>query len=417
MRIPRLALLLGAAAAVLLALYARDFAAVSQREIGRSDFTSSYVGATLIREGQGHRLYDETLQAPLHAKLIAPDVEGNLPFVSPSTQAVLTLPLTAFDLATAYRGMALAQLLLLAAAVVIAVRAAPWPRQTPTEVRVVTGLAALAGTGTLSLLLLGQWDALPALGLAAGYALWRRGHQTAAGFALLLGFCLVKPHLALGVAAFLLARRNRPLLTGAAIALATIVAASLLVAGLQGSADFVHASIDSTHRWNLASFIGFTGLTGSWLGTGPANAAAAAGSIAAVAGCAVLGSAWRRDDWLLEPTLAGATVLSLLASPHLLGHDLAILAPLLVMVTAWATARDAGAIWPAKTAQRVLGLWLLIIVLARLDLGNESMAPPGRLVPWVLIITALSAVAVCRRVEGTRTAPAVRAQAPRAALP
>lgn len=417
MRIPRLALLLGTAAAVLLALYARDVAAVSQREIGRSDFTSSYVGATLIREGQGHRLYDETLQAPLHATLIAPDVEGNLPFVSPATQAVLTLPLTAFDLATAYRGMAVAQFLLLAAAVAIAVRAAPWPRQTPSGVRVITGLLALAGTGTLSLLLLGQWDAVPALGLAAGYALWRRGHQTAAGFALMLGFCLVKPHLALGVAVFLLARRNRSLLTGAAVAVATVAAVSLLVAGLQGSADFVNASIASTHRWNLASFIGFTGLTGSWLGTGPANAAAAAGSIAAVAGCAVLGSAWRSDDRRFEPALAGATVLSLIASPHLLGHDLAILAPLFVVVIAWATAKDAGAHWPAKTAQRVLGLWLLVIVAARLDLGNESLAPPGRLVPWALILAGLSAVAVCRRVEARRTAPPLRAQAPGAALP
>jgi len=416
MRMPRLALLLGAAAAVLLALYARDFAAVSQREIGRSDFTSSYVGATLIREGQGHRLYDETLQAPLHAALIAPDVEGNLPFVSPATQAVLTLPVTAVDLAAAYRGVVLAQFLLLAAAVAVAVRAAPWPRQIPVGVRVVTGLLALAGTGTLSLLLLGQWDAVPALGLAAGYALWRRGHPTAAGFVLLLGFCLVKPHLALGVAAFLLARRNRSLLTGAALAVAVVAATSLLVAGVQGSADFVHASVASTHRWNLASFVGFTGLTGSWLGTGPANAAAAAGSLAALAGCAVLGVAWRRDDGLLEPALAGATVLSLLASPHLLGHDLAILAPLFVMVAAWATAKDAGAVWPGKTAHRVLGLWLLIVVAARLDLGNESMAPPGRLVPWVLILAALAAVVVCRRGESRHAAPAVRARAPSVAV-
>jgi hypothetical protein len=417
MRIPRLALLLGAAAAVLLAIYARDLAAVSPREIGRSDFTSSYIGATLIRQGQGHRLYDETLQAPLHASLIAPDVEGNLPFVSPVSQAVLALPLTAFDLATAYHGIALAQFLLLVLAVAIAVGAAPWPATTPPGVRVITGLAALAGTGTLSLLLLGQWDAIPALGLAAGYAAWRRGHHATAGLALALGFCLVKPHLAIGLAAFLLARRNLRLLTGAALAVAGVATLSLLVVGFQGTGDFLQASLGSTHRWNLASFIGLTGLTGSWLDTGPANTLAAAGSVAAVAACAVLGNTWRRDERLFEPALAGATVFSLIASPHLLGHDLAILAPVVVLATAWATARDAGVMWPGRATQRVLGFWLLLTLAARLDLGNDTHGPPGRVVPVVLVLAGLAALAACRDLPARHVAPASRSRASTVAAP
>jgi hypothetical protein len=417
MRIPRPALLLGVAAVVLLALYARDVASVSQREIGRSDFTSSYVGASLLRQGDGHRLYDETLQGPIHASLIAPDLEGNLPFVSPATQAVLTLPLTALDLATAYRSLVLVQLLLLAFAVAIAMREAPWPAATPRGVRLATGLAALAGTGTLSLVILGQWDAIPALGLAAGYAAWRRGHRTAAGLALALGFCLVKPHLALGLAALILARRERRLLAGAGLAVAGVAAVSLAVAGLQGSGDLVHASLASTHRWNLAGFLGFTGLAGAWLDTGPANALAAIASIAAIVACAFMGNAWRRDDSLFEPALAGATVLSLLASPHLLGHDLAILAPVAVIATAWATARDGLTTWPGQAALRVLGLWMLITLAARLDLGSDSPAPPGRLVPWALLLAAAAALASCLNLPARRTAPAARAPAATVAAP
>ncbi len=414
MRTPRLALLLGALAALLLVSYVAEFATVSRQDIGRSDFTGSYVGALLLREGHGARLYDETLQAPLHTALIAPDTEGNLPFVSPPTVALLAVPLTALDLTAAYRLFALVQLAMLAAAVAIAVRAAPWPARTARGVRAATGLAALAGTGTLSLLLLGQWDGAGALGLALGYAAWRRGHRTAAGLALALAAGVAKPHLALGLAALVIARRDRRLLSGAAAGVVGLGAVALLAVGVQGTGGFVHAALDSTHRWDASTFLGFTGLFGSWLGDGAVTQVlATAGSVVAVSGCVLLGNAWRRDELLLEPAFAGATALSLLAAPHLLGHDLTMLAPAAVAAVAWATARDgAEPAWPGRAAQRVVGLWLLLVLVARLDLGNGGVGPPGRLVPWGLLIAGGAAVAVCvRRAPRPAGAPGVLASA------
>jgi len=81
------------AAAVLLA-YVVLWLGAGAAQIGRSDFTSTYVGATLLREGQGGSMYDETLQAPLHAALIAPDREGNLPFVNAPLAAAVALPVS-----------------------------------------------------------------------------------------------------------------------------------------------------------------------------------------------------------------------------------------------------------------------------------------------------------------------------------
>ena len=157
------------AAAVLLA-YVVLWLGAGAAQIGRSDFTSTYVGATLLREGQGGSMYDETLQAPLHAALIAPDREGNLPFVNAPLAAAVALPVSLLSLQAAYRLWSLLQLALLVGAVVVAIRAAPGRRSLPPLTLVAVGLGALACLGTLATLLLGQWDGLSALGLAVAYA-------------------------------------------------------------------------------------------------------------------------------------------------------------------------------------------------------------------------------------------------------
>lgn len=125
---PRLpAATVAAVAVVLLAAYAALWAGVSQANIGTSDFTAIYVGGTLLREGHGAAIYDQTLQAPLHAALIAPLQRGNLPFVSPPLAAAAVVPLTLLPLTAAYRLWQALQLLMLAVAVLVATRAAPWP--------------------------------------------------------------------------------------------------------------------------------------------------------------------------------------------------------------------------------------------------------------------------------------------------
>ena len=61
------------------------------------------------------------------------------------------------------------ELLLLALAVWIAIRAGPWPSSSRRSPRVATALMALAAGGTYAFLVLGQIDGVTALGLAAAY--------------------------------------------------------------------------------------------------------------------------------------------------------------------------------------------------------------------------------------------------------
>ena len=385
-----LATVIASAAVVVLAAYATLWASVSQANIGASDYTATYVGGTLLREGHGGSLFDEALQAPLHAALIAPRQGGNLAFVSPPVAAVLAAPLTVLPLSTAYRVWQVAQLLMLAVAVLLAARFAPWPARLRRPMVVgPTVLAALAGTGTLTLGLLAQWDGFSALGLAGAYALWRTDRRFAGGVVLAATSLAAKPHLAVGLAALLLGWRDRRVLAGAVTGAAAATLVSLLAVGPAGLGGFAAALVADGGRWPLASMMGFTGLTGSWLGNGSvAQLIAAVASVAAVAACFRIGVGLAGDRQAVEPRLAAATALSLLASPHLLSHDLVLLAPLLVALIAWASARDAPVSWPGARAAATLAGWVVLSVAAALDIGGEQFGPLGRLVPWALLAAA-----------------------------
>jgi hypothetical protein len=388
---PRLPVAVVATAAIaLIAAYVTLWSGVTAANIGTSDFTATYVGATLMREGHGGAMYDEALQAPVHAALIAPLQRGNLPFVNPPLAAAVVVPLTVLPLNAAYRIWQAAQLLMLVGAVIVALRAAPWPAGLRRRgIGGAAALAALAGTGTLSLGLLAQWDGFTALGLAGAYALWRRDRRFAGGAVLAATAAIAKPHLAIGLAALLLGWRDRRVLTGAALGLTVVVLASFAAVGPAGLGGFLGAVIRDAGRWPLASLLGFTGLTGSWLGNGAAaQLLAAAGSLAAVAGCALLGRRLARDPARLEPCLAAATVLSLVASPHLLSHDMVVLAPVLAWLLAWAAGRDGPASWPGRHGRAVLAGWVVLSLTVAIDLGADRPAPPGRLVPWALLALA-----------------------------
>jgi hypothetical protein len=404
---PRLpAATVAAVAVLLLAAYAALWAGVSQANIGTSDFTAIYVGGTLLREGHGAAIYDQTLQAPLHAALIAPLQRGNLPFVSPPLAAAAVVPLTLLPLTAAYRLWQALQLLMLAVAVLVATRAAPWPAALRRSgVAGAAALASLAGTGTLSLGLLGQWDGFSALGLAGAYALWRRGDRFAGGAVLAATAAIAKPHLALGLALLLLGWRDRRVLAGAAAGLAAVLLLSLLAVGPGGLGGFVEAARGDAGRWPLASMLGFTGLFGSWLGDGAATQLlAAAGSALAVAGCLFLGRRLARGS-ALEPCLAAATLLSLLASPHLLSHDLVLLAPVVVALLAWAAVHEGSILWPGPHGRSVLAGWVVLSLATALDLGSQTAAPPGRLVPWALL--GLAGLLIWHlRLRSPRLAPA-----------
>jgi Glycosyltransferase family 87 len=389
-----------AVSTVLLAYYAISWAQVTPVRERGTDFSASYVAALLLRSGQGAQLYDHQVEQSRHLTLLPAGTVINLPFITPPTTALLALPLTALDPGTAFRVWSVIELILLAIAVWVAIRAGPWPSGSGRGPRSATLLMATAAGGTYALLLLGQIDGVATLGLAVAYAAWRKHRPAAAGFWLALGFAATKPHLAVGLSIWLIARRDWRALGGAAAGCAVVVVVSLALVGPAGLAGFVSALGFAVGNTPSASTLGIPGLVASWLGSGAAPVViGVTGSLIALIGCAVLGVRSRANPGALEASLVGAVALSLVASPHLLPHDLVILAPAFAWCAAHAAAAEAAP-WPGLVSIRMIAGWAALGVLTLVDTGNAAPAPPGRLVPLGLIGIGIAALLL--RTSGTR---------------
>ena len=408
-----------AATAILVGDFHTWLVEVSPVRARGSDFSVSYIAAVLVRHGSGSELYVQFREELQHATILSPSLMGapfRLPFITPPTTALLAVPFTALDPEPAYRLFSLLQVVFLADACFLAATAAPWPRNiTPLE-RVVVALVAVAGSATLVLLLLGQWDGLCALGLAAGYASWRRGNRGWAGFWIALGVGFAKPHLALGLGGFLLGRRYGRELLGAVAGGGVVVAASFLVVGPSLVAGFRDAIAYSTLVTPPQSTLGFTGMVSSWVGTGAgAGVIAAGGSGLVIAAAIWIGHLSRsdHDGQRLEPHFAIAVGLSLLAPAHVLAHDFVLAAPAFVALFGWGASRDSAAgRWPGKHCVAILAGWLVLNVAVGQDAGNGASANvgagvPGRIAPAVLIaVIAMlwAAASQLRRHEAATTA-------------
>ena len=81
--------------------------------------------------------------------------------------------------------------------------------------------------------------------------------------------------------------------------------------------------------------------------------------------------------------------LSLFASPHLLGHDLTLLAPVLVVGLAWLAGRPGEQPWPGLGDSRASSACWVVLSFASLgDLSQNTVGFPGRATPWVLLLMA-----------------------------
>jgi glycosyl transferase family 87 len=403
-RTSRAVAIAAAVSTLLLAYYAISWAQVTPLRERGTDFSASYVAALVLRDGDGAQLYNQQVEHARHLSLLPAGTVINLPFITPPTSALLALPLTALDPGTAFRVWSVIELLLLALAVWIAIRAGPWPASAGRSPRVATALVALAAGGTYAFLVLGQIDGVTALGLAAAYLAWRKDRPAVAGFWMALGFAATKPHLAIGLGVWLVARRDWHALAGALAGSAVVAAVSLVLVGPAGIGGFISALGFAAGNTPGASTLGIPGLVASWLGGGTvAVVIGIAGSLLALIGCWLLGSRGRGIPGALEVSLAGAAALSLVASPHLLPHDLVILAPAFAWCAARAAAADAAP-WPGLVTIRLLAAWAVLGVLTLVDTGNAAPAPPGRLVPLGLIGIGVAALVlpVARKTAGTR---------------
>jgi hypothetical protein len=362
-----------------------------------SDFAGTYAAATELRSGRSADMYNEAAEQQVLAASGAPADHLNIPFENPPAAAVLAAPLTLLDAGSAYRVWSWLQLMLLVAAVAIAVRAAPWPRSTPTPVKLAVAGVAVASFATGLLFIEAQWDGVLVLGVALAYACWRGEHAATAGFAIGFSAAIAKPHLAIGVAAFMLGRRDWRALAGAVGGAVVTVLTGLLAAGPAALEAFVAALLKPSNS-PLAQMQGMSGLFSSLLGVnGFSYTLGLAATAVAALVAAWLGAVSVRDRRWFEPAVAGAVVLSLLAAPHLLGHDLTLLAPPLVFGLAWlavrkpASAGTAG--WPDRDALMLITGWIALSFATMYDLGKNTTGLPGRLTPWVLLFLAAACTA------------------------
>ncbi len=406
---PRLARLVIVVSAGLLIGYACVWASVTPKSVGRSDFTSTYVGATLFREGFGSRLYDATLQTRVHTQVVAPDHIGNLPFVDAPLAAVIAAPVSLLPLDAAYRVWGIVQILILIAAVTVVVRSARWPRDSRTVWKVATALAALAAMGTLSLLMEAQWTGVNALGLALAYRDWRAGKEGRGALWLVLFAGVAKPHLALGLVAFALGWRERRVVQGAVAGAIGVAVLSVAAVGVAGVAGFVNLVAQSSTQFAPSSFVGLYGLAGAMLGTGaPAEILWLAGAVVACVLAWFAGAAVRHDRTRLEIGLTVAVLMTILAAPRVYIHDLVLLAPMFVWAMADARARDQAS--PRRTRRVtvvVLACWLTLSAAELFGLAGGPLAAAagnrivaGAVIPEVLIV--LAAVAVLVTLRGSR---------------
>ncbi|MBV8194572.1 MAG: DUF2029 domain-containing protein [Candidatus Dormibacteraeota bacterium] len=384
---------------VALAHYTQVWASIPAQQARTSDFAGTYVAATLWREGRPASMYDVPAEEAVMAASGAPGYHLYIPFENPPLAAVVASPLSLLGADSAYRAWSLLQLAMLVAAVAVVVRAAPRPSAGGRLPILAIATVGIAGVGGGLLLVEGQWDGLPALGLALAYAGWRSGRSLAPGFVLGFTAALAKPHLVLGLLGFMAGRRDWRGLASAAMGAGVVGAAGLVAAGPQALEAFIGALLQPANS-PTSQMQGASGLFGSTLGGGlaPYGLALLTGA-AAILTAAWLGAVSRRRRDLLEPAVLGATALSLFASPHLLGHDLTVLAPAVVAALLWCLRRENGAPagWPGPASLAILGGWAAVNIASLFDLGKSGIAFPGRATPWVLLLCCAACVALVLR--------------------
>lgn len=368
------------AGAALLCAYFAFWAGVTTTQQRQSDFSIYYSAAGLLRQGEAGKLYDQAAEQRQHTLILPQAAHLSLPFNTPPLTAWLVAPFTYLSPENAYRLFSALQFLALGAAILIAARAAPW-YEVSRHTRAAIAVTGLAGIATLPQLLLGQWDGITALGLALAYRSWRKGQLSQAGLFLGFGFGLAKPHLAAGIVLFLLGYRAWRTLAATAFGFLLLIALSILVVGIIPVTTFFTNVIVAAGNTPADSTLGFLGFFASWIHTPlPDAVLAAVFGVAALAAAAHAGALSRRNSALFEIGLTAAITLSLVSTIHLLSHDLVLLEPAFI----WVAARMKGY---REQVQLLLG-WVFINCLLAFDAGASGPAPPGRVVPIGLSITA-----------------------------
>ena len=326
------------------------------------DFTATLTGAQIIRDGDGARLYDLDVQRTAQRGLLAPystntaNSDTVLPYIHPPFEALLTAPLMGLPPGTLYLLWIGVIGLAMVGSVVLLARTLPLGGDSRWLM-----LAAICAFAPLhQVLLLGQSSPLVLLGLCGAYAGIKRGRDGWAGVALAL--MVVKPQMLLVVGVVLLLQlRWRPLVVcGSIIAGLTIAAMPIL--GVLWPLRYAQF-LAGIGQWS-GNHNEYPSIMHNWRGlifhfAGGASASLAGFLIAALTAASLgvlLWVWWHRvagQPGVPDLPWALASLIAILAAPHLYIHDLTLLIFPVWIVVWWLQAHG----WPRPLTQ----VWLAII--------------------------------------------------------
>ena len=290
------------------------------------DFFSFYSGARLFVTRGGSAVYDLVLQREVQIQVTSqpPDRFIVLPYFHPPFYTLLIAPLGYLTYRQAYIAMAIFNVILAAALIVLLVRNS---RSIHGRAAVVA-VALTAGFFPLFVTILqGQSDLVVLVPLAAAYVAWARGRLGWAG--IFTALALSKPQLLLLLPVLFLARRAWRALAGFAVVLLALGAISVAGLGFGPVVDYLKA----LGAWAIGGSLPTNGQLAytdpavyslkNILQVLPGGTTTALVILLFLLALAALSLSWRPDKPRLDFALAIAA--SLVLSPHQNVHDLALL--------------------------------------------------------------------------------------------
>lgn len=379
------------------------------RQLG---FGPTLVGAVMVREGDGERLYDAAAQREVQQRVLEPYVDRDelLPFNHPPFEALVLSLIIDLPYPVLFALWTLCSVLMMAMALKVMSVALPVSR--PLQWGLV--LVAFSYLPFIQTLVMGQSSAFVLAGLCGTYAALRTGHGGWAGVALLL--VALKPQfLPVVVLLLLLQRRWRTLAvfagcSGAATVLAMPVLGvtwpltylRLLLGPTQLNNTLIHPEVMNNWRGFAVNILGGTA-------SGLVVPVFAGLSIASIG---VLLFAWWRFNaqarsgethpmpWSPAQDLLWALlgIVVVLVSPHLMPHDLTLLVLPGWIIAAYAT----SGVW----SRRVSGFWLLLLWGGYAVYPLAFFVPAGLQVSLGVLLMAFAAVCLGYQITASEQTPA-----------
>lgn len=238
----------GAALAGMLLIHALLFWREKERvRQGYADFTIFYAAGEMVRQGLGHRLYDDALQFQVQRSFAAGVQirQGPLPYNHPPFEALIFLPLTWLSYPAAYAVWNLINLVMLGGTLLVLRPCAAILQQRPLW---LWWFGSLAFFPVFVALLQGQDIILLLLLQALAYAALKRNSDVLAGCWLGLGS--FKIHLVLPLILFLLIWKRKKAATGFVLTCLCLAGVSIAMVGWGEAMLYPH------YTWHLERIMG-----------------------------------------------------------------------------------------------------------------------------------------------------------------